>query len=350
MYARAYLELGATYREEGKTGYANQNYARAFLYAGKAIELSGKTPLTEAEWHDPRTGFNDGSANNSWIWGLTLSAENASNIITNVAHLAPEAVWGYSVLSLPSVGKAMYDRISYADFRKKSWLDPENTWNPSSENYDPAHGYQFCGADDALSGFETHGIYNAYEYFMAFTSPYVNIKFRPANGQCVEYTEGNCADHVLMRVEEMYFIQVEAAAGMSSTTAVKFLGEMKSVTAGLDEAKKLLNSFMRTYRYSTYDCSRFSSYTLFIQEMLFQKRVEFWGEGVLFYDYKRLGRGITRGYPGTNESAIFALNSEGPSPQWNIVVTNAEFQYNSAIITSTNNPDPSGLLTLWVGE
>ena len=64
----------------------------------------------------------------------------------------------------------------------------------------------------------------------------------------------------------------------------------------------------------------------------------------------RLGKGITRGYPGTNESAIFALNSEGRSPQWNIVVTNAEFQYNSAIITSTNNPDPSGLLTLWVGE
>ena len=87
-----------------------------------------------------------------------------------------------------------------------------------------------------------------------------------------------------------------------------------------------------------------------MEEMLFQKIVEFLGEGVLFYDYKRLGRGITRGYLGTNESAIFALNSEGPSPQWNIVVTNAEFQYNSAIITSTNNPDPSGLLTLWVGE
>ena len=84
--------------------------------------------------------------------------------------------------------------------------------------------------------------------------------------------------------------------------------------------------------------------------MLFQKRVEFWGEGVLFFDYKRLGVGITRGYVGTNESAIYALNSEGRSPQWNIVVTNGEFQYNSAIGTSTNNPDPSGLLTLWTGQ
>ena len=88
----------------------------------------------------------------------------------------------------------------------------------------------------------------------------------------------------------------------------------------------------------------------FMEEMLFQKRVEFWGEGVLFFDYKRLGKGITRGYPGTNESAVYAFNSEGRSPQWNIVVTNGEFQYNSAIGTETNNPDPSGLLTLWGGQ
>ena len=88
----------------------------------------------------------------------------------------------------------------------------------------------------------------------------------------------------------------------------------------------------------------------FLDEMLFQKRVEFWGEGVLFFDYTRLGKEITRGYSGTNESAIYALNSEGRSPQWNLVITNGEFQYNSAIGTSNNNPDPSGLLVLWSGE
>ena len=325
MYARAYLELGAA-DDKINRGY----YKKAGEYARMAIETSGKTPLTEAQWHDPRTGFNDGSANNSWIWGLTLSAENASNIITNIAHIAPEAVWGYSVLSLPSVNKAMYERINFADFRKKSWLDPESTWNPSSANYTPDHGYQFCGGDDPLSGYESYGITNAHQYFLAWASPYVNIKFRPANGQCVEYTEGNCADHVLMRVEEMYFIEIESTLYKSG--------------GGLDAAKKLLNDFMRTYRYATYDCSRITSETAFIQELLFQKRVEFWGEGILIYDYKRLNQGVARGYSGTNFPAVARFNTTGRSPQWNIVLPRVEAQANTAIV---NNPDPTGLLVPW---
>jgi len=326
MYARAYLELGAADDKVNKSAYA-----KAAEYARKAIAASGKTPLTAAQWHDPKSGFNDGSANNAWIWGLSLSVENASNIITNVAHIAPEAVWGYSILSLPSINKALYDRIDINDFRKKSWLDPDLTWNPASETYSPNHGYQFAGNDDPLSGYESYGITNAHEYFLAFTSPYVNLKFRPAGGQCVEYTEGNCADHLLMRVEEMYFIEIEAALYNDS----------------LDAAKKLLNQFMQTYRYRSYDCSHINSPEAFIHELLLQKRIEFWGEGILMYDYKRLNQGITRGYSGTNFPAVARFNTEGRSPQWNIVITRTEFQSNTALNQALNNPDPTSTMVPW---
>ena len=159
----------------------------------------------------------------------------------------------------------------------------------------------------------------------------MNIKFRPANGTCVEYTDGNCADHVLMRVEEMYFIEIEAALR----------------TKGLDAAKALLNDFMQTYRYRSYDCSYINSTEAFINEMLFQKRVEFWGEGILIYDYKRLNQGITRGYQGTNIPAVARFNTTGRSPQWNIVITRGEFQSNTAISPENNNPDPTEKLVLW---
>jgi len=326
MYARAYLELGAAYDKVNKKAYEE-----AAKYARKAIEASGKTPLTAAQWHDPKSGFNDGSANNSWIWGLSLSVENASNIITNIAHIAPEAIWGYSVLSLPSINKALYDLIDINDFRKKSWLDPEYTWNPSYETYNPNNGYQFAGNDDQVSGYEAYGIKNAHEYFLAFTSPYVNLKFRPAGGECVEYTEGNCADHLLMRVEEMYFIEIEATL----------------YSKGIDAAKKLLNDFMQTYRYRSYDCSYASSEQSFTKEMLLQKRIEFWGEGILMYDYKRLNQGITRGYAGTNFPAVARFNTEGRSPQWNIVITRSEFQSNTAISQANNNPDPTATMVPW---
>ena len=329
MFARAYQELGAANDKVNAAAYRN-----AAEYARKAITVSGKTPLTEAQWHDPKSGFNDGSANNSWIWGLSLSVENASNIITNIAHIASEAVWGYSILSLPSINKALYDRIDDNDFRKKSWLDPDYTWNPASETYNPNHGYEFAGADDQLPGYEMYGITNAHQYFLAFTSPYVNLKFRPASGQCVEYTEGNCADHVLMRVEEMYFIEIEATL-------------FDKQKGGLDAAKRMLNDFMQTYRYRSYDCSFINSEQAFIQELLLQKRIEFWGEGILMYDYKRLNQGITRGYPGTNFPAVARFNTEGRSPQWNIVITRSEFQSNTALSQANNNPDPTATMVPW---
>ena len=331
LYARAYQELGGTYYELGDKVKSDANYGKAAEYARKAITTSGKTPLTEAQWLDPKTGFNDGSSNDAWLWGLTLSVESASNIITNVAHLAPEAIWGYSVMSLPAINKALYDRIDRTDFRKKAWLDPDYTWNPAYSTYTPTHGYQFAGTDDRLSGYEDAGITNAHEYFRYWAKPYTNIKFRPAGGQCVEYTEGNCADHVLMRVEELYFIEIEATLR----------------TKGVGEAQNLLNSFMRTYRDKSYDCSYASSDVSFLQEMLLQKRIEFWGEGILFFDYKRLDQSITRGYPGTNFPAVARFNTEGRSPQWNLVITRAEYQSNTALNEDNNNPDSTELLVPW---
>ena len=319
MFARAYLEMGY-WGDDG----SSENFSEAARYARMAITTSGRTPLTQEQWEDPVNGFNNGATSNSWIWGLTTSSENTINIITYTAHISSEGTWGYAPLSQICASKKFYDAIAEGDFRKHSWLDPSYMENPAS---DQPYAYKFSGSDQDKDNFLSGTDANPPAV------PYQNIKFRPYQGECSDYAVGNCADHPLMRVEEMMFIEMEATAH-----------------SNLAAAKQLLENFMDTRVLDgSYSCSA-SDLETYLDEMLFQKRVEFWGEGVLFFDYKRLGTGITRGYPGTNESAIYALNSVGPSPQWNIVVTNAEFQYNSAIGTSTNNPDPSGLLTLWTGQ
>lgn len=319
LYARAYLEMGYWGDSDASAAFAS-----AAEYARKAVSASGRTPLTQAQWEDPVNGFNSGAASNSWIWGLATSSENTINIITYTAHMSSEGTWGYAPLSQISASRSFYDAIPDEDFRKHSWLDPAYVADPAAgQPYD----YKFAGNDQDKVNFLVGTDANPPAV------PYQNIKFRPYQGECSDYAVGNCADHPLMRVEEMMFIEMEAVAQSDLATA-----------------KGLLESFMdKRILDGSYVCEA-SDMDSFLEEMLFQKRVEFWGEGVLFYDYKRLGVGITRGYAGTNESAIYALNSEGRSPQWNIVVTNGEFQYNSAIGTATNNPDPSGLLTLWTGQ
>lgn len=327
LLARTYLELGATYSDP--TFSVNQTpspevwdmtsekaYTEAAKYARKVIDSGKFSPLTQSEWENPQTGFNDGTSNNAWIWGLTVSAENVSNLIAHVAHRSCEALYGYANLFQLSINKALYTQIPEDDFRKYSWYDPDLDYN-----------YQLAGSGTM------QGNYFVYSGYGFVPNKLMSLKFRPGDGNVLDYTVGNAADYCLMRIEEMYFIEMEATLA----------------TKGLGAAQELLNNFMQTYRYSTYQCdNKTLTADAYLNEMMLQKRIEFWGEGILFYDYKRLNMGITRGYEGTNVPSTARLNCEGRSPQWNIVLTRGEFQSNSGIKhPDDNNPDPTGKIELW---
>lgn len=308
MKARAYLELGYY---DSELHPSKEMFKKAAEYARKVIDEGGFTPLTQAQWEDPVNGFNNAASNNAWIWGFSLVAENLNNLLTYVSHMSSEASWGYARYAQYGVSARLYDQIPDTDFRKHSWLDPDK------EEY---YAYKFAGSEADKQKFLTG---------MPAAKAYQSLKFRPAMGECSDYNIGNAADYCLMRIEEMYFIEAEAEAQLN----------------GFEAGKKLLKEFMTDYRDKEYSRNP-GSLEDFLTELLLQKRVEFWGEGILMFDYKRLNAGITRGYPGSNHAGIFKLNTEGRSPQWNIVITRAEFQSNLGITTTDNNPDPSGKIEL----
>ena len=323
LYARLYLELGATYKEMGDPTTwdmtSRKAYTKAAEYARKAINMGLHSPLTQAQWEDPTNGFNNGAANDAWIWGVTTSADNQSNLISNIAHRSVEALYGYANLYMLGVNQDLYTRISDEDFRKHSWFDPELGYN-----------YRLAGGGQVaqLAAQTYYFIYGQYGFA---TQKYTSLKFRPADGEVLNYTVGNGADWCLMRIEEMYFIEMEAELNLS----------------GLAKAQELMNDFMQEYRYSSYDCSLITmTEDAFISELMLQRRIEFWGEGILFFDYKRLNQGITRGYTNSNIPAVAQFNCEGRSPQWNIVITRGEYQSNK-VVANQNNPDPTGKLELW---
>ena len=320
LYARAYLEMGYW-----KDGGDQEAFKNAYDYADKAIAASGCTPLTQSQWEDPATGFNTGTSNNAWIWGLLVSAEQTGNMTTFTSHMSGECVWGYGLrYTHPSASNLFYGKIREGDFRRHSWY-----------NTDEAEEYAYKLAGNA----ETQ----AYFKKTAARYPNIGIKFRPVLGEVENYTVGGPADHPMMRVEEMEFIKMEAKAHSDWSAAAELLNNFMNNNRMIEGAEK-------------YDCKQkiegndiyvpVSDLNTFIDEMFFQKRVEFWGEGVLFFDYKRLGKGITRKYSNSNHPSIWQFNTDGQrSPQWNFVISQvSEMASNIGITDATNNPDPSGLL------
>ena len=307
LKARAYLWLGGfaeglydiTKYPDVVTG--NAAYKKAAEYARKAITVSGAQPLTEAEYCDPINGFC--AANNSWLLGMIQSAETViSNLHSWAAHMCPTAGWGYGSGAQPGVRKATYERMSNTDFRKKLIVGPNTTYADYKDVTD-------LTADEWTSfGLEGKGM-----------RTYCHLKFR-THGEKVSSTTGNVVDIPIMRVEEMYFIEAEATAHYDAATG-----------------KALITSFMTAHRDPKYTIGVGLD---LIEEIIFQKRCELWGEGVLFYDFKRLDMGLDNAYEGTNAPAGTDFETSGRCPAWNMCIPQAETQQNNAL-EGKNNPDPS---------
>jgi hypothetical protein len=275
----------------------DEDYANAATYARKAIDTSKATPVTQAQWLDPASGFN--TANQAWMWYVNYAAENMYNLANFTGWMSAEADWGYSSLTRPVIDRSLYDKIADTDFRKYSFLDPEK--------YD-YHNYETV-RDKAW-------IENAPNY--------LSLKFRCKNGDWETYSVGGAVDVPVMRVEEMYLIEAEA------------VGASQGVAAGVAK----LNSFMQSYRQPDYNCTITDLYE-FQKEVLTQMRIEFWGEGNAFPTAKRLKPGVIQNYDGTNAPGdLFKMNFLGVKPNWNLVIPVFEVDANVALIDN-NNPDPS---------
>lgn len=361
LYARAYTNLASRVNISTKYKDESSYWNKVIEYTDKSISSSGCTPLTEAEWTDPINGFNNRNSQNSWMWATTISESNTTASSTGSFVLAMImgtetnfSAYGWRVGR--SLDRKWYERLSDKDFRKKSWLNPNffyestnqleggdyliekdsdgnlinNKWSLTQNN---SSSSQNDWSDD-YSGF---GV-NNYQYqlnsspswirsrinkgygFQSWPWLYVNIKFRPNNADYRTYSIGGATDYPIMRIEEMHYLKAEALFHTSGATAAS------------NALKEIVGTRNPDYSFTA------TSYENFIDEYSFQKGIEFWGEGVNYFDAKRLRLGIHRGYKGTNcERYQHALNMDevfvGWTPGWN----QAELNANQAIYRY-NNP------------
>lgn len=100
---------------------------------------------------------------------------------------------------------------------------------------------------------------------------------------------------------------------------------------------------MTNYRDKNYLCKNSDV----VEEIVFQKRVELWGEGLTFFDVKRLDMSVVRGYSGTNFNELARLNSDGRPAWMNFCIVQSEQNNNKALV-GFNNPDPTATYIPWV--
>ena len=279
-----------------------ENYPEAEKYARMAINESGATPLTKDEWLSTSNGFNNMDVS-SWMFASgTVKEEDVvqSGIVNWTSWCSNEAEFGYAAAGpFSMVGAAFYNKISNADFRKLSWKAPE--------------GHPLYGKNTFIDP----------SWAEQSLPDYASVKFRPGQGNYEEYSVGAAVAYPLMRVEEMYFIEAEAAAHQDAA-----------------RGKALLTTFMKDYRYGSYSCKAEDKEGI-IDEIFLQKRIELWGEGLSFFDYKRLNKPVTRRYTGTNFPSACRFNTT-TRPAWmNFVAVQTEANNNKAYV-GWNNPDPSG--------
>lgn len=278
---------------------------------------SDYTPMTREQWHDPTTGFN--TANSSWVWSIKYSSteQTAYSWCSITGLFASEPTWAMPAYGSEyrCISKALYDQIGDGDWRKTTWVDPADAGAAIA----PTIKYNTVLKDSTAA---TVAAKTAWCRLPA----YANLKFRSGSGNMESEEVGLIVDLPLMRVEEMYFIMIECELHLS----------------GLSQAKMLLENFLNTYRYDE-DKKYVSTATTdreFIYELIGQKYIEFWGEDVLFADYKRLGLRVDRKQEDTNYLAVYQMRSfEGYAAPWmNFYIPSIERDFNKAIVM---NPDPT---------
>ena len=273
---------------------ANGIKARISLYTGDyaaaytAAEAATKGPKTLTA--DISSGYNNAKAADV-LWGAEIIRDQGTTNPQFLAHM-DIAFDGYGADARKCCSEWLYKKITGGD-RRLSWWHYEDL-APDGNVKVGYQQYKFRFADPA--------------------DPYVG------------------ADHIFMRVPEMYLTMAEAACRLGNDT----------------DAQTILNDFMNDYRMDdqfTYDCSGKTGTALgklttdetgsLLEEILLQRRIELWGEFGRIFDIKRLRQGFERteamGHPAAALGAKLKLN-DPESFDWVLTIPQAEIDANDLIV------------------
>jgi hypothetical protein len=276
---KSHLSLNAARAIRARVALTMQDYTNAATYAKQVIDAAAFSLMSNAAY---QTGFNSIS-NTEWIWGAYVQSDQGDTFGSYFGQISWDGNTTY-VRSRPKrINSALYGLITSTDVRKKMW-EPA----PNATNFPlPLSTY--------------------------IREPYMSRKFKTRETPTI-------GDVPYIRLAEMYLILAEAYAN----------------TAGKEADARAALFTLAVNRDPSYVLSTNSGAAL-INEILVQRRVEFWGEGFRFFDLKRLNQALDRTVVPNFVSAAVGGVMQIPAgdDRWQFAIPIAELQANP---NSTQNP------------
>ena len=292
-------DLSVAYAIYARAALTRQDWANAAKYA--AMARQGYTLMSNEEFMN--SGFN--TPNDEWIWSVYDAGDQTIYYYSFFAYQGSNSSAG-ACRSYPcAISKELYDQIPETDVRRAMWLAPQ-------DEAEFAAITQTNGKLDTKSSFYKRAIAEYGDKLYSTSQIFAYMQFKQ---QAKEQPGVGCVNN--FRAAEMYLIEAEAKCMMGgSDTEVQNLLIALNKTSGRDPE---------------YTCEKTGADLL--AEVKLYRRIELWGEGFDWFDYKRWNEPIVRNrYPQGSFHAQFALTiNPGDNNKWTWVYPAKECDYNELL-------------------
>ena len=216
----------------------------------------------------------------SWLWGFEITKESTTFYNSFYAHMdnsMPDSYAGGGSFRL--IYKNLYDKIGVGDVRKKLFVN-------------------------------------------STLFPILARKYKQLNPNLPEYASMKyvtdpdfTGDYCFLRIEDPFLLYIEALVENGNLTGAK-------------AALVYLVKDKRGDR--AYNLSALTTQEQFREEVRLQRRIELWGEGTSFFDWKRWNVGIDRYEAGSNH--VFKIAVPAGDEKWTYQIPKAEMESNPNMV------------------
>ena len=290
-------DIDVAYAVYSRAALTREDWANAASYAKLARE--GHPLMSSKQYMDD--GFS--IPNDEWIWGVYEAEDQTIYYYSFYAYQGANAS-SSNCRSYPcAISKDLYDQIPATDVRRKLWLEP------TAEEYADKNLSKTTGRSTGLLQTRAQKEFSDKIYSTSYIFMYMQFK------QLATFMPGGGSFN-MFRAAEMYLNEAEAYCHLGKDA----------------DAQKLLNQLNAAHD-PAYNCTKTGDDLL--TEVKLYRRIDLWGEGHDWFDYKRWKQPIERKSIANGGSwhATYAITlNPTDANNWTWVIPNKEKDYNKEIL------------------